>query len=255
MSRLSSLLIIITSVLVCLPVSQASAKLIVAGNTNPSNGVFQGTLNAAVYDLTGGTASDSYGTGYAGMDRIVGGANQDYLFLYSVTNVGPSAESIFHATVAISAGSVASSDMFTTALHFVDSDGPVTAASDNDLGYDTRVFANNDEFSAISAADVLSVGLAEDSSLKRPWLTLSASPGRESIDTFGMFIYPALAPGETSAIVGFKGDSNGTRTIGMVNGAFAHGQAPSTVPEPGTALALLSLVPIMGAMWYRRRRR
>ncbi len=250
MARLLTQFTIVTALLGTL-LSQADAKLISAGNTNASDAVggpggFQGTINTAVYDLTGGTPGDSYGTGYTGMDSVIGGADQDYLFLYSVLNVGSSPREVFRATVDVSSGSVTMSDTFVTSLHFVDGQGPVTAAADNDLGNDARAFTLNAPFDAMAAGDLSSVGLADATGLKTPWLTLTAN-------TFGMYFYPVLEPGESGVIVGFKASGVGLRSAGLIDGSVARGMVPSTVPEPSTTLAMLSLVPAL--LWYRRRRK
>lgn len=241
-------------VAVCLPVAAANGAAISAGHTNPSDavgggpGAFQGTINAIVYDRAGGVAGDTFNTGVAGFDSsLVGGPLGAYLYIYQVTNSGPSTKEIFRATVDVASTDYLTSTAFVAPFDMVDIDGPVDAT--NDLGPDPAVYTQNALFDPAS----LMVGLAPTTStIGVPVTTVSSS-------SFGAFFFPGYMPAGThSMIFGFQSDyAPALVNAAVIDGVSANGliTAPiSHAPEPGAAIALLSLVPL-GLMLDRRRRR
>lgn len=231
------------------------ASLIVAGKTNPSNeigtpGVFQGTINLAVYSKTG-SAGDVYDTGYSGLDALTGTAG-DYLYLYQVSNSGPTppgysgspfAGAIYRSTVGLVPGASVNST-FITSLGFTDVDGPISAT--NDLA-GPMTFSQNDGFDATT-----DVGLAMDLTGVLPsLLTVTTS--------FGANFFGTIKHGEHSTVFGLTSDHGPTAvSASLIDGYSAIGTAmspsPYAMPEPAGLIGLLSLVPALGFSRYRRRR-
>jgi hypothetical protein len=227
------------------------------GNTQPGhvsppnqlNGV-TGTVSFAVFDRTGGTAGDTFGTGLADFDsRFTGGVGSSdsldtsakYLYLFQTTNNGPNADAFPVSTnsVAWLPGRATSWGSFAGTVFT----SPV-------LGNPAGFYMESPPSTTGVVGAVVATGTG-----KAPYL----NPGSTSLRAF----YAAPGPGElttgqNSILWGYT--SNSAPVFGSTSlqdgGTSADGIAPTTstaiVPEPPAALALALGLPLAGLLFRRR---
>jgi len=214
-------------------------------HTNPGAGV-GGTVNFAVYDrTTGGTATDTFGTGLANFNTLFaagsGSAAFDttarYLYLYQVVNNGPNAGSF-----PISTSSVQVFPSLTTSFGTFTGTSFGTTVVGNPAG-----FADPGTISLGGAAPTVVL----NGSSAQPNLVLEGSTSLRIIFTVGN----ELTSGRFSVLYGYTSNAapvvdhaglidGGTTTDGLVLSA-------GTVPEPSAIV--LSLIGLPLGLLLRRR--
>jgi len=231
-----------------LATAPARAAFIAAdsGNTQPYHTVpgpgVGGTVNFAVFDRTGGTATDPFGTGISNFTSLFTAAsgssafdaNAQFLYLYQTVNNGPSAgafpistNSVFvNPTLVTSYGSFTGTKFSTTVL------GTPAGFSDPSTGQ------------VPTSPVVLQSG---QSGLTAPTVILGST-------SFRALFGPELAAGAQSVLYGYTSNSAPIFVnTGLIDGGTtADGRAPSAaVPEPSAVV--LSLIGLPFGLLLRRR--
>lgn len=233
-----------------LATAPAQAAFIAAdsGNTQPYHTVpgpgVGGTVNFAVFDNTGGTSGDTFGTGISNFNSLFTAASGSaafdttakFLYLYQTVNNGPSAGSfpISTNTVFVTPSLLSSYGTFTG-----------TKFSTTVLGTPAG-FGDPSTGSVPTSPVVLVSGQA---GLSAPSLTLGSSSLRALYS-------PELVSGAMSILWGYTSNSAPVfAATGLIDGGTtADGRAPAaavTVPEPSAVV--LSLIGVPFALLLRRR--
>ena len=239
----------------------ARAALIGAfsGNTQPAFGATDAYVDFAVFNTTGGTAGDTYGTGNAGFDSALTAAGisttPGFLYLYEISNVSTTSTiiSMSAQTAPIAAGG--SSGLSLGIL------GSNLSLNDN-LG---QVSSTN-PFGTGAAANIVS-GPSVNPPGSTPWVVTNSNvvaqptsfqfgSGLTTANNFTLNV--TLAGGATSRLFGYTSavGPNGFTTASVINqlGQGANGAVPTSVPEPGP-VALASIGGLVAAAGAFRRRR
>jgi hypothetical protein len=222
------------------------------GHVSPPNQLsgVTGTVSFAVFDRSGGTAGDTFGTGLANFDgRYTGGVNSPntldtgakYLYLFETTNNGPNADAFPVSTnsVAWVPGRATSWGSFAGTVFR----SPV-------LGNPAGFYMESPPSTTGVVGSVVAAGTG-----KAPYV----NPGSTSLRAF----YAAPGPGElttgqNSILWGYT--SNSAPVFGSTSlqdgGTSADGIAPTVstaiVAEPPAALALGLGLPLAGLLFRRR---
>ena len=100
-----------------------------SGNTHPQTSTQPGAdavINFAVFNKTGGSAGDTFNTGFAGIDTQLLTAGMDpthpFLYLFQVVNWSTT-EQVISVSIATTPGTVASKGVVSNALSLSDSGG------------------------------------------------------------------------------------------------------------------------------------
>jgi hypothetical protein len=243
--------------------SVANASLIgfASGNTNPydvtQNGgnAIDGTVNFAIFDHSGATAGDSFGTGLAGFDSLfsnsvntgtLAGAgfstSSTYLYLYQAVNNGSNTLEMSQFTIGLLGTNSWNSSLVTsfgyfTGAGFKDNSGAITTS--NVLG------GPDSPFTVFSNRDPASFGVTGGGAIS---ITGGVAPTALSIDgssfkvTYGGL---NLTSGQIALLVGFTSDAPPVLAgvsiqDGSTNGggtAIQPGPAQETIlPEPASML-------------------
>jgi hypothetical protein len=227
--------------------AHAAAIAAFSGNTQPFNSTGEpigGTINFAVYNRTGGTAGDTFGTGLAGFDALfTPGASSgalstgsQFLYLYQTVNNGPSSGSvpIFRNTVGVAPALVTSFGSFSA-----------TSFSTTILGTPAG-FANTSPASTPATPGLV----GGQTGLNSPVITLGLSSLQATF-------FSELTGGTKSLLWGFT--SNTGPAIGstaIIDASGANGQvstAAAVVPLPAAAWSGLAVLGGLGAARLRRR--
>jgi hypothetical protein len=237
--------------------AQASLILSSAGNTHPQfqtpvGGGVDSFLDFGVYDTAGESVGDTYGTGFAGIDAAilagfgVPAGTGHFLYLYEVSNVS-AAFSIGSAAVPglqiLAVGTLAGKSFF-------DIGGPVSS---------THPFgppAPPGDPSPAAAGGVTGGAIVANGAVFTP--LVDDGGGAMNI----LFFPNPLAPGQTSALVGYMTDFGPGFGSVSVEGGGARGATgaagtgvAAAIPEP-SALVTCSVLSafVLGLQFIRRRK-
>jgi len=236
--------------IVAIATQQASASLVLSGNTHPrdTNNInnAQGVVAYAVYQKVGSTYGD------AAVDAIVAGWTNGvagvYVYLYAALNNGASA--ITANTVSVVSTDVlnfgASNMQFDQSVAANNLFTPISAGSDNDSRNDTN------KVPVIIAGGVAPLGTANgpNHGVANNGSNLATS----YIDPFTAA--STLTPGLTSAIWGYTSNISplNSANTSIVGTGSANGLVPiaSTIPEPATVAMFATAIPF-GLLYLKRR--
>lgn len=256
--------------------SASQAGLILAGNTQAGNlaagSTVRGTVNFAVFDKTGGSAGDTWGTGSAGFDAAFAAllgtglplgldTTAPYLYLYQLTNES-NVSGIGRFTIQSTTAGVASITSLGTWIDkgFADAGGningtvpiatvgnalgPANVVGDYVLGDGVTLLGGAGPLAITTqAGSIFSGGVGGPGTpLRIPFSAdLDGISGVIGFQINSLAGTTKLAIGQTTTIVGFTS----TQPISfdetnVIDGSTARGTVPVPAPEAANIVSLLS---------------
>jgi hypothetical protein len=219
--------------------AQAGSILASSGNTQPELGATRGFINAAVFDTSGGSLGDHYGTGLAGIDGELAAdgfsITSRYLYLFQDVSVGGS---IGSSSVGVNPGEV-TGDGFLGGIGFTQ-----TTPGQHSLGPLVATPGNISPFASgavqAEAAAVLEVGLVNPSLVGLTTTSLVA--------LFGT----GVGFGDRSELWGYTSDQAPVFGTGSIEsaGVSANGIVPmAAVSEPSAVILLGISMGVIFLLW------
>jgi hypothetical protein len=265
MKRYSLIALLALSAFLAFGIQPASAGFLTGGNTFPSSPGPPGTgvdghVNFAVFDTSGGSAGDTWGTGLAGFDAaFVAGilaspaldTTAKYLYLYQTVNDGSNANVISTNSVSVDAVSFVTSWGHFSAVGFTQTPpGTLTAAGGPYVGGTSAAAGSATVASPIfigAGGGVAASGVAQTpTAISNTGLSIAA-----------LFFGDLLAAGEVSAVWGYTSNHGPIRSAtGIIDGGtVAQGTVlVAGLPEPASLAVWAGLLSVAGLVGFRSRR-